>query len=55
MSVDEIAPRGAQGGSGNVSAGGGKKTLRMKKDGTAVVEEVADEVVSEIIRAPLCS
>lgn len=39
-----LAPRGAQGGSGNVSAGGGKKTVRMKKDGTAVVEEVSDAV-----------
>lgn len=37
-----LAPRGAQGGSGNVSAGGGKKTLRMKKDGTAVVEDIDD-------------
>lgn len=41
--MSELAPRGAQGGSGNVSAGGGKKTLRMKKDGTAVVEEINDE------------
>jgi hypothetical protein len=39
-----LAPRAAQGGSGNVGAGGGKKTLRMKKDGTAVVEEVNDDV-----------
>jgi len=44
----EIAPRGAQGGSGNVSAGGGKKTLRMKKDGTAVVEEVNDAVQTKV-------
>eukprot|EP00041_Stephanoeca_diplocostata_P001516 m.20297 g.20297 ORF g.20297 m.20297 type:complete len:295 (-) comp12098_c0_seq1:225-1109(-) len=48
MAMNEIAPRGAQGGSGNVSAGGGKKTLRMKKDGTAVVEEVADEVTEMV-------
>lgn len=40
-----LAPRGAQGGTGSVGAGGGKKTLRMKKDGTAVVEEVDDAVV----------
>ena len=40
-----LAPRGAQGGSGDVKAGGGKKTMRMKKDGTAVVEEINDAVV----------
>lgn len=40
-----LAPRGAMGGSGNVAASGGKKTLRMKKDGTAVVEEVDNAVV----------
>lgn len=39
-----LAPRGAQGGSGNVAAGGGKKTMRMKKDGTAVIEEIDDAV-----------
>lgn len=38
-----VAERGAVGGSGQVSAGSGKKTLRMKKDGTAVVEEVNDD------------
>jgi hypothetical protein len=43
-----LAPRGAQGGSGNVAAGGGKKTLRMKKDGTAVVEEVNNDVVQMV-------
>merc|ERR1712021_317141 len=40
-----LKPRGAMGGSGNVGAGSGKKTLRMKKDGTAVVEEIDDAVV----------
>ena len=40
-----LAPRGAQGGSGDVKAGGGKKTMRMKKDGTAVVEVIDDTVV----------
>jgi len=40
-----LAPRGAMGGTGEVGAGGGKKTLRMKKDGTAVVEEIDDAVV----------
>merc|ERR1712166_1588253 len=35
----------AMGGTGNVGAGSGKKTLRMKKDGTAVVEEIDDAVV----------
>ena len=41
--LDEVAgmkPRGAQGGTGDVKAGGGKKTLRMKRDGNAVVEDV---------------
>jgi len=41
----EIAPRAAQGGSGTVAAGAGGKTLRMKKDGTAVVEEPDDKVM----------
>lgn len=44
-----LAPRGAQGGSGNVAAGGGKKTLRMKKDGSAVVEDV-DEAHTALIK-----
>jgi hypothetical protein len=39
-----VAERGAVGGSGNVAAGAGKKTLRMKKDGTAEVVEVNDAV-----------
>lgn len=43
-----LAPRGAQTGSGNVKAGGGKKTLRMKKDGSAVVEDVDDGVVKMV-------
>jgi len=43
-----LAPRSAMGGSGNVSAGGGKKTLRMKKDGTAVVEEVDDALTQMV-------
>jgi hypothetical protein len=46
--MQEIAPRGAQGGSGTVAAGSGKKTLRMKKDGSAVVEEV-DDAVSQMV------
>jgi len=40
-----LAPRGAMGGTGDVAAGGGKKTLRMKKDGTAVVVEIDDAVL----------
>merc|ERR1712166_984622 len=40
-----LKPREAMGGTGNVGAGSGKKTLRMKKDGTAVVEEIDDAVV----------
>jgi len=43
-----LKPREAMGGSGEVSAGGGKKTLRMKKDGTAVVEEVDDAKVKMV-------
>lgn len=43
-----LAPRGAQGGSGNVAAGGGKKTMRMKKDGTAVIEEIDDAVTKMV-------
>jgi hypothetical protein len=46
----EIAPRSAQGGSGNVAAGAGKKTLRMKKDGSAVVEEVDDAVTKMVTK-----
>ena len=42
-----VAERGAVGGSGNVAAGAGKKTLRMKKDGTAVVEVVDDVAVKK--------
>jgi len=37
-----LKDRPTGGGSGDVAAGKGKKTLRMKKDGTAVVEEVDD-------------
>ena len=47
---DEVAgmkPRGAQGGTGDVKAGGGKKTLRMKRDGNAVVEDVPTDAVVE--------
>lgn len=46
----EIAPRAAQGGSGTVAAGAGGKTLRMKKDGTAVVEEPDDKVMELVKR-----
>jgi len=48
--MQEIAPRGAQGGSGQVAAGSGKKTLRMKKDGSAVVEEVDDAVTKMVTK-----
>jgi hypothetical protein len=40
-----LAPRGAMTGTGDVAAGSGKKTLRMKKDGTAVVVEIDDAVL----------
>jgi hypothetical protein len=46
----QLAPRSAMGGTGNVAAGGGKKTLRMKKDGTAVVEEVDDALVAMVTK-----
>jgi hypothetical protein len=39
-----LKERPTGGGSGDVAAGAGKKTLRMKKDGTAVVEEIDDAV-----------
>lgn len=45
-----LAPRAAMGGTGEVGAGGGKKTLRMKKDGTAVVVEIDDKVVQMCIK-----
>lgn len=35
-----MKPRGQASGTGDVKAGGGKKTLRMKRDGNAVVEDV---------------
>jgi hypothetical protein len=47
VGMDGVAERGAVGGSGNVAAGAGKKTLRMKKDGTAVVEVVDDVAVKK--------
>jgi len=40
-----LKPREAMGGTGEVGAGGGKKTLRMKKDGSAVVVEIDDAVL----------
>jgi hypothetical protein len=47
---DEVAgmkPRGQlASGSGEVDAKAGKKTMRMKRDGTAVVEEVNDAVTA---------
>lgn len=46
--MQEIAPRGAIGGSGNVAAGAGKKTLRMKKDGSAEVVDVDDAVTKMV-------
>lgn len=43
-----LAGRQTQGGDGQVKAGGGKKTLRMKKDGSAVVEDVDDKVTAMV-------
>lgn len=40
-SFEAINPRGSVGGSGEVASNAGKKTLRMKKDGTATVETAA--------------
>lgn len=51
QSLESIAPRSQQGGTGEVKAGSGKKTLRMKRSGEAVVEEVSaktDELVSKV-------
>lgn len=42
--MTDVGARTAGGGSGTVAAGAGKKTLRMKKDGTAEVVEVNDVV-----------
>lgn len=50
---DEVAgmkPRGqAATGSGDVQPGAGKKTLRMKRDGNAVVEDVPTDAVTEVV------
>lgn len=49
QSLESIAPRSQQSGTGDVKAGAGKKTLRMKRSGEAVVEDVAsDEVLLTI-------
>lgn len=48
--MQEIAPRGAQGGTGTITAGSGKKTLRMKKDGSAVVEDIDDKVTQMVTK-----
>ncbi|EGD79860.1 GIPC PDZ domain-containing protein [Salpingoeca rosetta] len=49
---DEVAgmkPRGQASGTGEVKAGAGKKTLRMKRDGNAVVEDVPTDAVVEVV------
>lgn len=47
---EAIAPRGDKpAGSTDVKAGAGKKTLRMKADGSAVVEDVPSDAVTTIV------
>eukprot|EP01147_Barroeca_monosierra_P010041 gene10041-2214_t len=49
---DEVAgmkPRTQAAGTGEVKAGAGKKTLRMKRDGNAVVEDVPTDAVTELV------
>jgi hypothetical protein len=50
---DEVAgmkPRGQlASGSGEVQAGAGKKTLRMKANGSAVVEDIPDDAVKAVV------
>lgn len=49
-SFDEIGGRGAKAvGTGDVAAGAGKKTLRMKHTGGAVVEDVPTDAVVQIV------
>eukprot|EP00056_Hartaetosiga_gracilis_P016197 m.4233 g.4233 ORF g.4233 m.4233 type:complete len:292 (+) comp3845_c0_seq1:128-1003(+) len=50
QSLESIAPRAQQAGTGEVKAGAGKKTLRMKRSGEAVVEDVASDAVLETIK-----
>jgi hypothetical protein len=51
-SFEAINPRGSVGGTGEVASNAGKKTLRMKKDGTATVETAAagedEKMISKI-------
>jgi hypothetical protein len=49
QTLESIAPRSQQGGTGDVKASAGKKTLRMKRSGEAVVEDVASDAVKEVI------
>lgn len=48
-SFDEIGSRGAKPASTDVAAGAGKKTLRMKATGGAVVEDVASDADQAVI------
>jgi len=48
-SLEAIAPRAAQTGSGEVKDGAGKKTLRMKRNGTAVVEDEPTSAVTAVV------
>jgi hypothetical protein len=49
QTLESIAPRSQQGGTGDVKASAGKKTLRMKRSGEAVVEDVASDDVQKKI------
>jgi hypothetical protein len=48
-SFEAINPRGSVGGSGEVASNAGKKTLRMKKDGSATVETAASGADEKMI------
>eukprot|EP00043_Microstomoeca_roanoka_P029477 m.22022 g.22022 ORF g.22022 m.22022 type:complete len:132 (+) comp9224_c1_seq1:2-397(+) len=48
-SLEAIAPRAQATGTSEVSATAGKKTLRMKSNGTAVVEDVPTSEVVAIV------
>ncbi|EGD76474.1 RGS-GAIP interacting protein GIPC [Salpingoeca rosetta] len=48
-SLEAIAPRAQAAGTGDVKAGAGKKTLRMKRNGTAVVEDEPTTEVAAVV------
>lgn len=48
-SLEAIAPRSEAAGTGDVKASAGKKTLRMKRNGTAVVEDEPTDAVMAVV------